>query len=109
VGASLRSTTEDYKMDDLVIFESRWQQLIRSKGGEPSTWSEPVVLAPNNAKTQPHPGYDAWEEQDKLSTVDPVNLDLKENKATKRSSMKAVGNAPETAKLAEAYVINTQT
>lgn len=109
IGASMRATEEDLKLgDSFIIYESRWQQVMRANGNA-STWNEPVVEAPSGEPTRPHPGEAAWEEGDHYATVDPLNLSLSENKTLERENMQNEGAEPELATLAEGYLINTQT
>lgn len=109
VGVSMRDTVKDLKLgDSFVIYESRWQQIMRAKGVE-NTWNEPVVEAPGGEKTRPHPGEGAWESGSHYAEVDLVNIDLKNNKATSRASMTEAGSAPGRKSLATGYLVNTQT
>jgi hypothetical protein len=62
---------EDYRTDDFVLFENRWQQLARLSTGIPAIWEE-LPVETIGGDTYPHPGKEqlvdndtnAWHEQD---------------------------------------------
>lgn len=59
IGFSFR-TSNQYKTDTFVVYESRSQQMYRAFNlGK--KWKEPVVYAPDGTtETRPHPGNDRW-------------------------------------------------
>jgi hypothetical protein len=55
MGFSFR-TDEDYKIQDFLLYEDRWQQLARLSGQEPQMWTETAVKSKICDKTYPFPG-----------------------------------------------------
>ena len=105
-------TTKQYfggQEGTFFLWETRWQNLLSQSGG--STWAEPEVLRTGTGQPEmPHPGREAWEEQQKYKRLDsPDNYDDQTGIAKARSSLTYQGKQPEQKKLSEAYVINTQT
>jgi hypothetical protein len=109
IGFSCRSTVEDLKLDEgsFLIFESSWQQILRTGGGG-ETWDEPVVKGPNNEETRPHPGQDAWDRWQAYGEVDNRNFDDAAGKAKARMAMSEEGNQATKKALKSGYVINVQ-
>lgn len=109
VGFSCRSTVEDYKLDEgsFLLFESGWQQILRTGGGA-ETWDEPVVKGPNNEETRPHPGQDAWDSWQAYGEVNSKNFDDAAGKAKNRTAMSEQGNQAVKKTLKSGYVINVQ-
>jgi hypothetical protein len=60
---------EQYKTEDMRIWESRWQQMARLSGQEMPTWTEPPVTA-GSRDTMPWPGQERW--------TDPKSLRLQD-------------------------------
>ena len=113
IGVSLRDTKNDLKLDSstFLIYESRWQQMLRAAGGTGASWNEPYVKAPNDGgNTLPYPGKDGWENFQSYVTVDNnVNYNMQEGQAKARKSMSEKGAATNKQAMKSAYVINTQT
>lgn len=76
-------TTEQCKTQDLVLFESRWQQRARLAGQSPETWDEPEVKT-EHGPSRPWPGNDAWDKTPTYRTVDLVLYDVSSGKAKPR-------------------------
>jgi hypothetical protein len=55
MGFSFR-TDDDYKIQDFLLYEDRWQQLARLSGQEPQMWTETAVKSKVCEKTYPFPG-----------------------------------------------------
>jgi len=76
MGFSFR-TSDQYGVDDYILWESRWQQLARLSGQELPVWTETFV-ASGGVRTYPFPGEvklakdEAFRTQD-LDLVDPVD------------------------------------
>jgi hypothetical protein len=107
MGFSCR-TTDDIKLDGtFLIYESRWQQLMRV-AGETTTWDEPQVSAPDGQITLPHPGQKAWEELEAYGQINFDNFNYVNGVSNPRSSLKAEGQAPVKGSLKTGYLINVQ-
>ena len=113
IGVSLRDTKDDLKLDSstFLIYEARWQQMLRTGGSTGAPWNEPYVKAPNDGgNTLPYPGKDGWESFQSYVTVDNnVNYNMQEGQAKARKSMSEKGAAVNKKTMKSAYVINTQT
>ena len=92
------------------LWEARWQNLLKQGGGG-TTWDEPVVQRTGGGEPElPHPGREAWKEQEKYKQLEsPDNYDAQTGIAKNRSSLKYKGKDPQKKKLSEAYIVNTQT
>lgn len=110
VGFSCRSTVQDIQLQaaTFVLFEARWQQMLRRKGGGATHWNEPEVLSPTGATTRPHPGQDGWESFSAFGTVDGTNFDYAAGHAADRAAMSPFGPAAQKQTLSGAYLINVQ-
>lgn len=109
VGFSCRDTVEDLKLDEsFVLYEVRWQQMMRERGEATETWDEPLVRAPNGEQTAPHPGFKGWMLDQSFAEVDLVNYDLTVGAAKARDSMVIDGGVPEKKTLDGAYTVNAQ-
>jgi len=110
VGFSFRKS-EQYKIDDTFqVYESRWQQMYRVSGST-KQWDEPVVEAPDGTETLPHPGKEAWSDEDHykyLESGDMTNVDLQKGQAKKRENQSETGPSATDAKLESEYVVNVQ-
>lgn len=108
VGFSCRRTREDLKLDaTFILYEARWQQMLRKKGGG-KDWDEPVVNAPNGTPTMPHPGFDGWQTMQAYAEVNEVNLNYENGKANARDGLTPTGPAPQKKTLQSGYKINVQ-
>lgn len=107
VGVSMRSSEDMRLGPSFVLIESRWQQIVRIKGGG-NKWDEPEVLDPQGNPTRPHPGQEAWQEGEHYATVDPVNHDGGTGAAKSRNELAPAGNPPDVTALQDGYVINVQ-
>ena len=58
IGFSFR-TTDQYKVGNFTLFESRWAQIARGSGQPSVYWQEKIVKA-NERNTMPYPGFEAW-------------------------------------------------
>lgn len=110
VGFSCRSTVEDIQLQEatFVLFESRWQQMLRLSGGGSTQWNEPVVTSPTGADTRPHPGQDGWESFSAFGTVESTNFDFAAGRAANRATMSPFGATAQKKTLSGAYLINVQ-
>ena len=110
VGFSFR-TSEQHKIDDTFqVHESRWQQMYRVLGGQ-KQWDEPVVEAPDGTETAPHPGKEAWADEDHYKYIeadDMTNVDLQKGQGKKREDQSESGPSATDAKLESEYVVNVQ-
>lgn len=106
VGVSMRSTQDMRLGESFVLYESRWQQIVRVKGGG-RTWDEPEVKDPQGNPTRPHPGQEAWEGEH-YKTVDPVNYESGNGEAKDRQQVVPNGAVPQAKALKDGYVINVQ-
>jgi hypothetical protein len=106
---SCRDTVDDLKLssESFLIYESRWQQMLRS-AGQQTTWDEPVVKSPTGVDTRPHPGQAGWETMQAYATVDSENVDLVNGHSVKRAALKHQGQASKKAALKGGYLINAQ-
>ena len=113
VGVSLRDTKDDLKLDSstFLIYEARWQQMLRTGGGSGTPWNEPYVVAPNDGgNTLPYPGKDGWESFQSYVTVDNnVDYDMSGGKAKARAAMSEKGEKVSKKAMKSGYVINIQT
>ena len=111
IGFSCRDTETDLKLeaDSFVIYEARWQQMLRTKGTA-KEWDEPEVEAPTGDITRPHPGQAAWEDWDAYGEVDnDVNFQSgNAAKAKNREEMSEDGNKPRKRNLKSSYLITVQ-
>jgi hypothetical protein len=111
VGFSFRKSKEQYKVDDTFkIGEARWQQLYRAFSVSVQ-WKEDPLKAPNEEKTLPHPGYDAWETGSHYRYAEPgsaKNVDYKKGQAKKRKEQSEEAPALTEGKLKDEYRINVQ-
>jgi hypothetical protein len=107
MGFSFR-TTSDMKLDSsFLIYESRWQQLMRVAGAE-KKWDEPGVTAPNGTVTFPHPGQEGWEEFESFGQINFENFDFANGHSNPRDGLASAGQEPVKGSLKESYLINAQ-
>lgn len=90
-------TTKQCKTEDLVIFESRWQQRARLAGQGAPVWDEPAVETEAVGPTRPWPGDDAWDKKPTYRTVDLVLYDVASGKAQPRGAAYENPQPPPTA------------
>lgn len=109
VGFSCRDTVRDLKLQaaNFLLYEARWQQMLRVTGGN-TKWDEPVVKAPTQEDTRPHPGNDGWENFQAYGTIENVNFDLSAGRANARASMTEQGSKPQKQALKAGYIVNVQ-
>ena len=109
---SCRKTSQYFgnKQDSFFMWEARWQNLLKQGGGG-TTWDEPEVQRTGGGDPElPHPGREAWKEQEKYKHVEsPDNYDEQTGIAKNRTSLQHEGKDPKKEKLSEAYIVNTQT
>lgn len=79
-------TSEQCRTEDLVLFESRWQQRARLAGQSLRTWDEPEVKTQSVGPTRPWPGNDAWDKKPTYRTVDLVLYDVASGQAKPRGA-----------------------
>lgn len=79
---------EDYKIDDFLLYEDRWQQMARLGGEVPDRWTERAVKVKVCDKTYPFPGKKwlqdepAYKEQDfKIVQIQDGYIDKERGKA----------------------------
>lgn len=79
---------EDYKIDDFLLYEDRWQQMARLGGEVPSRWTEKPVKVKVCDETYPFPGkkwlqdQPAYKEQDfKIVQIQDGYIDKERGKA----------------------------
>lgn len=109
VGFSCRDTRLDYKLDDtFILYEARWQQMLRLGGSVGEPWEEPIVTAPNNDPTMPHPGREGWQNLSAYGKVTLQNIDISTGKAKARASQQDKGLPADKGSLESSYVINVQ-
>jgi hypothetical protein len=107
MGFSFR-TTENIKLNSsFLIYESRWQQLMRVAKSE-TKWEEISVTAPNGTKTFPHPGQEGWETFAAFGTVNFKNFDFEKGHSNPRSGLARAGQEPVKGSLKDGYLINVQ-
>jgi hypothetical protein len=108
LGFSFRDTVLDLKLDSdtFVLYESRWQQLLRNgQNGSGTEWVEPEVKSMIGGKGQPYPGYTGWSSWSAYGKVDLQNFDLTKGYAKMRDSLKEQGKSPTKATLKSAYKV----
>jgi len=110
IGFSCRDSENDYKIDDtFILYEARWQQILRIKGQLGTAWDEPDVKAPNGEITLPHPGRAGWKEMSAFATIELKNFDMSAGRSKDRAALVNEGAAPVPQPLLGSYPINTQT
>jgi hypothetical protein len=82
---SLR-TPEQYKTEDMRIWEARWQQMARLSKQEMPTWIEPPVVA-GSRDTMPWPGYERWTDPKSLRLQDLNLHDAEKGQAKDRDDV----------------------
>jgi len=111
VGFSFRTSEDQYKIDDsFQVQEARWQQLYRAFGVS-ETWEEPIVKAPTGEDTRPHPGNQAWEQDDHLKYLDPgdsKNVDYTKGRSKNRDDQSEEAPSLKDGKLKDEFLINVQ-
>jgi hypothetical protein len=109
IGFSFR-TTEQYKATELKVYESRSQQLYRAYNLS-TKWDEPVVKAPDDTETRPHPGNDRWTDGEAYQYADPAdakNLDYKTGVSKKREEQTEEGPELKKASMEDEYLVTVQ-
>lgn len=107
VGFTCR-TDSQYKISELKLYETRWQQMFRASGGA-QTWDEPHVKSPRAGEdTLPWPGRNNWESELCFATVDTTLWDKADLYNAARLYEAPEGTAPESKTLKQGYLINLQ-
>jgi hypothetical protein len=112
IAFSYRDTELDLKLDEdsFVIFESRWQQLLRAGGtyGSGNKWTEPgVKSAISSEPSLPYPGRDGWVNWSAYGKIDLNNFNMAEGYANARTDtgQKSPGESPSKVSLEEGYKV----
>ena len=104
-------TPEDYGTEEgFVLFESRWQQYNRLLFSKNKPWQEVAIVAPDSERqTMPYPGYEVWEEQNALITMNHAMFDFGLGVARNRQDIEdnELGDR-KSKKLADGYVVTLQ-
>jgi len=109
---SCRSTKQYFggQQGTFFLWETKWQTLLKQGGGSAIPWNEPEVPRTGSGDPEmPHPGIDAWKEQDKFKYIEtPDNYEAKTGIAKSRKSLTEEGKKPKEAKLMAQYIVTTQ-
>lgn len=89
-------TDEQYKIEDFMLYEDRWQQMARLAGAEPDKWTEKAVTSKVAGETWPFPGK-KWLSDEKAYVSQDLNIVEKQEGGLRDKDR---GTAPD---LVEAY------
>jgi hypothetical protein len=107
MGFSHRTTADTGLNSTFILYESRWQQLLRTSGTK-TKWNEPDVEAPSGEVTLPYPGREAWESFDSFGQINTDNFNYEYGLNNGRVVQKFKGQAPVKGSLGDGYLINVQ-
>ena len=108
IGFAFR-TQDDLKLhEDFIIFESRWQQMLRLGSSGKNTWDEPPVKSGSGNDTLPHPGPEGWKSWESFGQYDPSNFDIASGVSKSRASLKESGSTPAKVELSSGYLVTVK-
>jgi hypothetical protein len=93
---------KDYRCNDFVMFESRWQQWARLSGAQVAVWKETGVNG-----TYPYPGKRALSKKKRYKTLDPILYDQTTGLALDRGPLyeNPEFNAPKSEVMNKHYIV----
>ena len=110
IGFTCRTPQQYGTTGDILVAEAAWQQTMR-KQGSGFQWIEPRVTGPKGAVTMPHPGYEAWTNDEIYATYDMAFAPWAAGQfkpLTRDAVEKATPVAPKKTQLSSGYLVATK-